>query len=53
MSRDRLEGADPAMGEDGLPTSPEPFWPSGWFGWVILISVSACVGFGIGFFLAT
>lgn len=40
---EHLEGADPAIGDDGLPTDPEPFFPRGWYGWVIVIAVVGCL----------
>lgn len=43
MRRKRLTGADPVIGEDGLPTAPEPFWPAGWFRWVIVLAVLGCL----------
>lgn len=35
------------MGDDGLPTSPEPFLPRGWFGWLVLAAVVGCVVGGV------
>lgn len=43
MRRKRLTGADPAIGDDGLAQPPEPFWPSGWFRWVIVVAVLGCL----------
>lgn len=43
MSTDRREPADPVIGDDGLPTAPEPIFPKGFFGWCIALAVLGCV----------
>lgn len=43
VDRPHPDGCDPVLGSDGLPTPPEPFLPTGWFGWVILVAVIGCL----------
>ena len=35
----KMTGPDPKQWDDGLPQPPEPFFPSGWFRWVIILAV--------------